>query len=131
MITKNWKKEIARDIMALGSIPFYFIVMIRAVIGKFSPFLYHLGIALLVLVILSKLTKNSNQHIARGLILLIFTSFFYQAMWYTIFATLLWVTMILSLSYLKVKNKEIVKGIIFGVISIIVSHALTSSLITN
>lgn len=124
---KNWKKEIARDIIALGSIPFYFIVMIRAIVGKYLPFVYHLGIALLVLIILSKI--KSNQHIARGLALVVFTSFFYKATLYTIFAALLWIAMVFSLVYLKVKNKEIAMGIIFGITSVVISYFLTSLIV--
>lgn len=123
---KNWKKEVARDTLALGSIPFYFIVMIRAIIGEYMPFVYHLGIAFLILIFLDRVSKNFNKYIARGLVLVIFTSFFYQAETFTIFAVLLWISMIFSLVYLKTKYKEIVTGIIFGFISSAVSYYLVS-----
>ncbi|TKJ17166.1 hypothetical protein CEE44_01365 [Candidatus Woesearchaeota archaeon B3_Woes] len=128
---KNWKKEIARDLLALGGIPFYFIVLIRAIIGKYSPFVYQLVITLVVLVILSLIFKNSNQHIARGLILVFFTSLFYKDILFTIFASLLWLFMIFSLFYLKVKSKEIVKGVLFGVISMTMGYYLTPFLIVG
>lgn len=130
-MVKNWKKEIARDLLALGGIPFYFIVVIRAIIGKYTPFVYQLVITLVVLVILSLIFKNSNQHIARGLILVFFTSLFYKDMLFTIFASLLWLFMILSLFYLKVKIKEIVKGVSFGVISTTMGYYLTLLLIAG
>jgi len=128
---KKWKKEIARDIIALGSIPFYFIVFIRAIIGQYQPFVYRLVIAFVVLVILGKIFKNINLYIGRGLVLAVFTLFFYQAMLYAIFVVLLWIGMLFSLNYLKVKNREIVSGVILGVISVIVGYALTALLIGN
>ncbi len=128
---KNWKKEIARDLLALGGIPFYFIVVIRAIIGKYSPFVYQLVLALAVLVILSLIFKNFNQQIARGLILVFFTSLFYNDMLFTIFAFLLWLFMIYSLFYLKIKNNEIVKGLLFGVIGITTGYYLTPFLIAG
>jgi len=82
----KWKKEIARDCLALGSIPFYFIVAVRAVIGKHMLFVYQMIISAIVLFILFKLIKDSNMHIARSLILIIFTSIFYKDLYYTIYA---------------------------------------------
>src|SRR3989338_3619595 len=55
---KNWKKGIARDVMALGSIPFYFIVIIRAIIGKYAIFVYQLLIAAIILFLLMKIFGN-------------------------------------------------------------------------
>ena len=63
---KLWKTEIARDLIALGSIPLYLIVIVRAIIGEYLPFVYQLSIALLLLIILSSIAKNFNQHIARA-----------------------------------------------------------------
>ena len=88
---KNWKKGIARDVMALGSIPFYFIVIIRAIIGKYAIFVYQLLIAAIILFLLMKIFRKSNAHIARGLILVVFTSLFYRDNLYTTFAFLLWI----------------------------------------
>jgi len=130
-MVKNWKKEIARDLLALGGIPFYFIVIIRAIIGEFTPFVYQLVIALIILFILSRMFKNSNQYIARALALVVFTSLFYKEMLYTTFASLLWISMIASLVYLKVKSNKIVKGVLFGIISSIVGYYLTLLLIAT
>ncbi|MBW2980698.1 hypothetical protein KY360_04760 [Candidatus Woesearchaeota archaeon] len=123
---KNWKKEIARDAIALGSIPFYFIVIVRAVIGKFAPFVIQLFVALFVLFILSFLIKNSDPHVARSLILIFFTSIFYDAGLYTLFAVFLWGMIILSSLYLKVKGREVSKGVLLGAVSSAASYYITS-----
>jgi hypothetical protein len=123
---KNWKKEIARDTIALGSIPFYFIVIIRAIIGEYMPFVYQLAIAFLILLIFYWLFKSANQHIARGLVLVVFTSIFYNVMLYTVFAALLWIFMIVSAYYLKPKFKDIAIGVVFGIISTALSYGLVS-----
>ena len=88
---KNWKKEIARDTLALGSIPFYFLVIIRAVVGQYAIFVYQLLIAVIVLFVLSKIIKNSNLHMARAFILVIFTSLFYNDLFYTVFVSLFYI----------------------------------------
>ena len=116
-MTKDWKKEVARDSIALGSIPFYFIVIIRAIIGKYNIFVYQLLIALAVLIILSLVVKKSDMHIARCFALWAFTSLFYKEMLYTTFAFILWIAVVVSSHYLKVKKSMIIKGIVLGIVS--------------
>ena len=122
---KNWKKEIARDLMAFGSIPFYFIVVIRSIIGQYAIFVYQMVIAAIALFLLSKIFKKSNAHIARGLILVIFTSLFYKESLFTTFAFLLWVVMIIAAFYIKIRKNEIFRGALFGIIVAGIAYYLT------
>lgn len=124
-MAKDWKRETARDIVALGSMTFYLIVIVRAIIGRDNVFVYQLVVALLVLWVLSQLIKKTNKHIARGLVLTVFISFFYQEILFSIFAALFWLLMILSLNYVKVEGNAIGKGIVVGVISTGVGYAAT------
>ena len=126
---KNWKKEIARDAIAFGSILFYFIVIIRAIIGKHMPFVYQVVAALLILTVLSFIIKNSNQHIARAVPLVIFTSLFYNDNLFTLFAVLLFVVMIISAFYIKEKKEAIVKGISLGLFAALAAYYLSYALI--
>jgi len=121
---KNWKKEVARDTLALGSIPFYFLVVVRAVIGKYAVFVYQVLIAVIVLFILAKIIKNSNLHIARGLVLFVFTSLFYNDLFYTSFVFLIFLIMLLSSAYLKEEKAKIAKGVLLGIITSLVSYYL-------
>lgn len=121
---KNWKKEVARDTLALGSIPFYFLVVIRAVIGRYEFFVYQVFIAVIVLFILAKIIKNSNLHIARGLVLFVFTSLFYNDLFFTSFVFLVFLIMLLSSAYLKEEKAKIAKGVLLGVITSLVSYYL-------
>ena len=50
---KNWKKEVARDLMALGSIPFVTLVIVRVVMVENFRELFHIVVALLLLSIIS------------------------------------------------------------------------------
>ena len=121
---KNWKKEITRDTLALGSIPFYFLVVIRAVIGKYAIFVYQVLIAIIVLIVLSKIIKNSNLHIARGFVLIVFTSLFYNDLFYTAFVSLLFLVMLISSAYLKEKKSRIAKGVLLGIATSLASYYL-------
>jgi len=122
---ENWKYEIARDTMAFGSILFYFIVIARATIGDYMIFVYQLLIALAILIISSFIIKNTNHHIARAFVLVVFTSLFYKDNFYTIFVSFVWFLMIGSAFYIKINKKSIFKGIVLGVIAALGSYWLS------
>jgi len=82
-------------------------------------------IALPVLILLARLVRGSNLHIARALILVVFTSIFYKSPQFTIFAALVWAGMIFSLVRLKVPTGEIVKGIAIGAVSTAAGYLVT------
>ncbi len=122
---KRWNIEIARDIIALGSIPFYIIVVVRAVIGKFSPFVNQLVIALGVLILLSLIVKHTDQHIARGFVLFAFISAYYKSTTFTVFSFILWGCMIYSSRILKTNPKRVFRGVILGVVTAAIAYAIT------
>jgi hypothetical protein len=127
-LSGNVKEVVSRDLIALGGMPFYLLIIVRASIGDYPYFLSHVAIALPVVYLFSRIVKGSNLHIARALILVVFTSLFYEHLPFTIFASLVWVFMILSLYYLKVSGREIVKGIAAGVVSAAISYLLTMAI---
>lgn len=122
---ENWKYEIARDSMAFGSILFYLIILARATIGEYMIFVYQLLIALAILVISSFIIKNTNHHLARALVLIVFTSIFYKDLFFTIFVFIVWLFMIGSAFYIKLNKKSIFKGIILGIVATVVSYYLS------
>ena len=128
---KDWKKEVARDILALGSIPFYLIVFIRILIMNDRTYIYQLLIAGLLLVLFSvfigKIKLKADFYTARSFILLIFTALFYNEIEYTIFASLLWIGLLISSNYLnRGKKKEIVIGLFLGIFSVAIAYFLSS-----
>ncbi len=124
-LSGSMKGEIARDLIALGGLPFYSLVLVRAAIGDYLSFLIQVAAALPALYLISSLVRGANLHIARALILVVFTSIFYDALPFTVFSFLVWGVMIYSLIYLKALPREILKGIALGIISVAVSYALT------
>lgn len=111
----EWKKEVARDLVALGSLPFYAIVLVRAVIGESQTFILHLLVAFLIIMILQYFV-NSNLHVARALVLVVFTGAFYQKTLFFIFALFLYILIIVSADYLGEKRSRLLNGIILGAI---------------
>ena len=123
------KKEIARDLIALGSIPFYILVLARSLIGDYYLFFYQLIIALVFLFLVNILFKNFNQHLSRAFVLVVFTIIFYKQLIYTVFAVIVFLFLLVSLVYLKIDKKEISFGLVLGVISSLIGYYLAPFLI--
>lgn len=119
---KKWLKETARDLFAFGSVPFYFLVLVRAIIGKYNVFVYQMIIAAIAIFILRFIIKDTNLHIARAFAIIVFTSTFYKAMLYTFFAVLVWILLLVSAYYLKRKIGSILRGMVIGLLSSVAGY---------
>jgi len=120
---KKEVKEIARDLIALGSLPFYLLVLIRVYIGNFPEIFYPLLISLPLIYIFYFIFK-SNNYSAMSIPLFIFTSIFYKEMIFTIFAFVLMTILFICLFYLNYEKKKILLGLLAGIIASAVSYAL-------
>jgi hypothetical protein len=112
---KGWKGEIARDLVALGSIPFFILVLVRVYLLNKPDYFSQFIIAGILLILLSFLIKI-NLYSGLALIILIFTNLYYQDIKFGIFAGVAYVLLLCSLVYLKKEKKEIVKGVFFGLV---------------
>tara|TARA_Y100000310_G_C20689727_1_gene821419 strand:+ start:1670 stop:2053 length:384 start_codon:yes stop_codon:yes gene_type:complete len=111
-------KEIARDVLALGSWVFFILVIARAAIKPYRPFLDQLIIAGIVLLIIGIFWKKANGYVARGIVLVVFTSIFYQSLIYTYFVILAGIALLWSSWYLEKDWRRIGYGLIVGAIGI-------------
>ena len=114
-------EEIARDLVALGGLPFFSLVIVRLSINPDYHYLAQIIFAGILFFLLKFLFK-SNVHSGLGFILLLFISNYYFDLKFAIFATLAYMLLIASLVYLKKNNKEIFKGILFGIVSSAISY---------
>ena len=125
MKKSNTINELYRDIISFGSPIFFILVLVRVSMTKNYVYLSQFFVAGILFLILMFIFK-SNIHSGLGIILLFFTSIFYNYLPFTIFATLIYASLIFSLINLKKDKKEINKGIVFGVMSTIISYYLVS-----
>jgi uncharacterized membrane protein len=120
-MNKELVKEISRDLLALGGIPIYFLAMARSLIGEYYIYTYQLLLGLVIITLVSLFVK-SNLHLARSLVVLVFSTIFYNDFKFTIFASFIWVLLIGSTLYLKQDKNLILKGIVLGIIVSLVSY---------
>lgn len=117
----NWLKETARDLIALGSPVFFIIVITRIYLLSNYSYLSQFIIGAVIFFPLMFLFK-ANMYAGLGLIVLIFTTLFYNNLNFTIFGIFIYLLLLASLNYLKIERMKILKGIIFGLISTRISY---------
>ncbi len=112
---KAWLKEVARDLIALGSIPFLILTIARVSV----PCTYYTMqfIVSSVLFFILKAIFKADLRAGIGFILLTFTSLFYRNGLFAVFASMVYTGLIISLFYLKRERRQILKGILLGGIS--------------
>ena len=115
------KKEVARDIISLGGPVFFALALVRISITADYPYLAKLALAGILFLILM-LWLKANIHSGLGIIILIFTGIYYDYVYFTIFAVAIYFLAIYSLFYLKRNKQEIIKGVLFGLISTAMSY---------
>jgi hypothetical protein len=118
------KKEMARDLMGLGSIPFLILVLVR--VGMAGNFLemFHIVAAVALFHIISIKIQKISAHTVRIVILVIFTSVFYDDHYYTAFAALTGVYAIYGfIRYLE--RERIILSLFVGLGCSIVSYLIS------
>ncbi len=126
---KKWIEEVARDLIAFGGLPFLIITIIRVSTGQ-AYYPMQFIIASVVFFILRFLLK-ADLRAGLAFVLCVFTSLYYNHVLFTIFATIIYIGIIASLFYLKHRKKEILTGIILGVISTAISYFIVKMLFKN
>ena len=119
---KRWKDETARDLLALGSWVFYILVIGRALIKPYRPFVDEIIIAGVVVVLAGMMFLEFDGYIARALVLVIFTSMFYENVIYTSFASIVGLLMLFSSYGLNKDIRRIGLGLIVGIFALICGY---------
>ncbi len=127
MKKREWLKEIARDIVALGSLPFFILVVVRVIILPDQHFLSQFIFAGVIFLLLMPLVKQ-NLYSGLGLILLVLVSLYYNNLKFTVFASMLYTGLIISLIYLKTEKQKIIKGVLLGALSTAISYFLIKAI---
>lgn len=120
---KGWLKDIIRDVIALGSLPFFILVVARVwILPDFVSLIKLLLAGIFFLISFFIFKKRIIFHSGMGIILLIFLIFYYSNWKFTIFASLLYLGLLGSLIYLKKSKTAIFFGILIGAISFTISY---------
>ena len=107
--------------MALGSIPFLLLVLIRIYIADNFLQFFQIIFGAILIFIFSMIFKQNDKYSSVIVLLAIFTSIFYNELKFTIFAILIGLLAIFGMyKYLGMKNA--LYGFIFGGLSSLISY---------
>ena len=120
----NWKSEASRDLMALGSIPFLILVLIRVWIADNYLQLFQIIFGVVLVLVSSVVFKKSDNYSAIIVVLAIFTSIFYMERDYTIFVIVLSLIAFFGM-YKYLGRKNVWYGIFFGAICSGISYLIS------
>ena len=112
MMSMEWK-EVARDLKALGSLPLYVLVIGRALVGLYWPFVVEMVAALIVVQLLGKST-----YVARFFCVGVFTVLFYQSWVYGMFFA------VVAGLFLWSVREDIGEGLLVGMAACFVGYAV-------
>jgi hypothetical protein len=118
---KEWLNETFRDLISLGGIPFFLLVVVRIFILDNTPYLLKVIFAG-ILFAGFYFTLKGEYHAGLSLICLIFLSLHYGEPRFTILGTVFYFILIGSLIYLGKKKKEVIKGALFGLLSSVIGY---------
>jgi len=118
------KKEIARDLMGLGSIPFLVLVVVRITMAGNFLELFHIVVATAFVSLTSVFVRAVHFHSAIIVILIIFTSVFYEDRYYTVFAILTGVLAVYGfIAYLKLEY--VYRSVLIGLLASLAAWLLS------
>jgi hypothetical protein len=130
----TWKKELFRDLEALGSYLFFVLVAARSMIGMHLSFFSRMAAGLVASLILWQIVKmafgiKSSAHIMNSVILWVVINLYYESVGFAVFTFVLFAVMFYAHSVLRKHQKfELVSGFVIGVlasgIAVWVSNAL-------
>jgi len=113
-------KEVARDLVALGSVPFFVLVLVRVWMLN-NPVYFLQFVTSGVVFGLMFLWIRQDVYAGLGLIVLVFTSLYYGDFLYVVFGSVAYCLLVVSLFYLEKDWRKILFGVVVGGISIAIS----------
>ena len=117
----DWKKEVARDLMALGSIPLAILVVARAATVENFQVVFNIIVAIALLYLISFRLKNIEHHSAIIIILAIFTTLFYASYFYAVFVIVVVITALYAIK-VQLKKAHVYRSVLLGLACSAVSY---------
>ena len=124
MGVKMGDKRLARDFLAMGSWVFYVLVLGRALIEPFRPFVDQVVIAGMFILVLGFKFRGVDYYVCRMLVLVVFTSLFYYSLVFSGFAFLVGFGVLVSSRFIGNSWGEIGKGLGVGMVAVGIGYFL-------
>jgi len=110
---------LAKDLVSLGGIPFFILVLTRVWILHNLHYFIEFFISGIIFIFITLIFK-AELYSGLSLVVLVFTSIHYNDLAFTIVASIAYILLIVSLIYLKKDKKSVFLGVLYaGIICLI------------
>lgn len=123
-MTNGWLRRIERDVMALGSPVFYFLVIGRGLVGPFWDLVVPLVAIGAALMVGQRWLRDADLYLSRGLVLGVLITNHYGDALFGAFAAATFGFMVFAAQDLGRSRRAIVRGVLVGAGGAIIGCAL-------
>lgn len=123
-VREGWLHEVQRDVMALGGVVFYVLVIARSLVGPYWDLLVPLLVFGGALLLAYPLLRAVDLYLTRGLLVAVLTSYHYDDPVFAVFAGAIYVVMIGSAIGLGRPRDAIARGVALGVVVSVIGWVL-------
>jgi len=116
MTAHKLSSEIQRDILALGSPVFYFLVIARALVGPFWDLANPLLFLAPAIYLVSRLKFEANLYLSRALLMVVVITLHYGDWKFGVFSGLIWLAMVYAALQLGRSRQSVANGVGLGVV---------------
>jgi hypothetical protein len=116
-VSEQWRREVQRDLMALGSVVFYLLVLGRALVGPYWDLATPLLVVGIGLLVVHPLLRSADLYLARALIVAVLVTRHYGDVVFGLFAGAAFVLMLVSAPALGRSRAAIAQGLAIGVVA--------------
>jgi len=114
-VSEGWLREVARDLMALGSVVFYVLVLGRALVGPYWDLAVPLTVAGLALAAATAVLRSTDLYLTRGLLVAVLVTRHYGDVVFGVFAGVAFVLMVAAALLLERGRTAVGRGVVLGV----------------
>jgi hypothetical protein len=125
--SETWVRDVQRDVLALGSVVFYLLVLGRALVGPFWDLVVPLlvvGVGLLVAV---PLLRGTDLYLTRAMVVAVLVTRHYGDVVFGVFAAVAFVSMVVFAFRLDRPRPAIARGLALGAVLSVGAYALAGA----
>jgi hypothetical protein len=126
--SETWVREVQRDVLALGGVVFYLLVLGRALVGPFWDLVVQLlvvGVGLLVA--LPLLRGTTDLYLTRAMVVAVLVTRHYGDVVFGVFAAVAFVSMVVFAFRLDRPRAAIARGLALGAVLSVGAYALAGA----
>jgi hypothetical protein len=123
-VNPGWLSEVERDVLALGGVVFYVLVLGRSLVGPFWDLVVPLTVIGLGLLLAAPLLHGTDLYVTRSAVVAVLVTLHYEDPVFGAFAAVAFAGLIAAALHLGRSRAGVVRGLVLGLVLAAVGTAL-------